>query len=348
MTENTKDKKTTQVMQNVCLPFEEGIVELEQKIAELKTLHKSDEAIELSGEIKDLKKKYDSAMKETFSNLTPWQRVQVARHPNRPYMMDYIEMMCEDFIELSGDRLYGDDKAIVTGFAKIGDKKVAVIGHQKGRGTKENLYRHFGSAHPEGYRKAMRIMKLAERFNLPVVTFIDTPGAYPGIGAEERGQAEAIAVNLREMAGLKTPVIAVIIGEGGSGGALGIGVANRVLMLENAYYSVISPEGCAAILWKDGARASDAAEALKLTAAELHKRKLIDDIVKEPIGGAHRNQEKTAKNLQTKLEKHLEELSKLTKKQVLDDRYDKFRSFGVFNEKAAKKKVVKKKAAAKK
>ena len=310
------------------LPFEEGIAELEKKIYELENI--SDDSIEIGGEIKDLKKKYTAALKETYANLTPWQRVQVARHPGRPYTLDYVECIAKEFIELSGDRLFGDDKAIIGGLAQIGEHKVVIVGHQKGRGTKENVYRHFGSAYPEGYRKAIRLMKLAHDFSLPIVTFIDTPGAYPGIKAEERGQAQAIAYNLREMATLEVPVISIVIGEGGSGGALGIGVSDRILMLENAYYSVISPEGCAAILWKDSLRAPEAAGALKITAAELFKMKLIDDIIKEPLGGAHRDKEKTAKNLKEKLEKHLTELSKFSRKALVEHRYNKYRRIGEF------------------
>jgi len=326
----------TQEIKHVYLPFEQGIAELEKKIQELQNLSDGNDNISLRNEIKDLKKKYDAALKDTYAHLTSWQHVQVARHPQRPYMLDYINEIMSDFIEISGDRFYGDDKAMVTGFARFNGQKVAIVGHQKGRGTKENVYRHFGSAHPEGYRKAMRVMKIAERFKMPVITLIDTPGAYPGIGAEERGQAEAIAYNLREMAALEVPIVAVIIGEGGSGGALGIGVANSILMLENAYYSVISPEGCAAILWKDSTRAADAAVALKITAGELLELNLIDDIVKEPLGGAHRDVKKTAKNLTDKLVKHLDGLSALTKKELVEQRYEKYRRIGVFKENGKK------------
>lgn len=326
-----KEKEETKRAVEVYLPFEQSIAELEKKIQELTTLS-GNGSIELNDEIKDLKKKYDAALKETFNNLTPWQHVQVARHPQRPYTLDYINLIAEDFLEISGDRFFSDDKAIITGFARINSFKVVVIGHQKGRGTKENVYRHFGSAHPEGYRKAMRVMKIAEKYKLPVITFIDTPGAYPGIGAEERGQAEAIAFNLREMSALEVPLISVIIGEGGSGGALGIGVTDRILMLENSYYSVISPEGCAAILWKDSTRAPEAAEALQITAEALLNYKLIDDIVKEPLGGAHRDVNKTAKNLKEKLEKHLKGLTSLSKKELLEQRYAKYRAIGSFKE----------------
>jgi len=257
----------------------------------------------------------------------------VARHPLRPYTLDYIHYLMEDFIELHGDRHFSDDRAIVAGFAKWeGKEKMAVVGHQKGRDTKENLLRSFGSAHPEGYRKAMRIMKQAEKFSIPVLSFIDTPGAYPGIGAEERGQAEAIALNLMEMAELATPIVAIVIGEGGSGGALGIGMADRVYVLENAYYSVISPEGCAAILWKENSKTPEAAQALKLTARDLLELKVIDSLIPEPLGGAHRDFEQTAENVRNTVNKALEELKKLSKKELLEERYKKFRRMGVFRE----------------
>jgi len=312
----------------VVLSFEQPVAELEKKIEELRTLDKG--GIDLQGEIKTLEKKLDRAQKDVYENLTPWQRVQVARHPARPYTLDYVQAFIEDFTEIHGDRLYGDDKAIVTGFGRIGKRAVCVIGHQKGRDTKENLKRMFGSAHPEGYRKAIRVMRLAEKFNIPILTFIDTPGAYPGLGAEERGQANAIAYNLREMADVTVPIIVTVIGEGGSGGALGIGVGDRVFVLENAYYSVISPEGCAAILWKDNARAADAAEALKLTAKDLLELDLIDDIVAEPLGGAHHDPALTAENLLKKILSSLDELEKLSSEKLLESRYQKFRKMGVF------------------
>ena len=280
---------------------------------------------DLTDEIKTITKKIEETRKEIFNNLTPWQRVQVARHPHRPYTKNYIDLVFQDFIEIHGDRYFSDDKAIITGFAKFNGEKVAIVGHQKGRDTKENLMRNFGSAHPEGYRKAIRIMKLAEKFNMPIIVFIDTPGAYPGVGAEERGQAEAIAVNLREMAELTAPIIVIVIGEGGSGGALGIGVGNKIAILENAYYSVISPEGCAAILWKDNAKAPDAANSLKLTSYDLLNLKVVDDVIKEPLGGAHRNPERTAKNISNRLEKYLKELKSCSKKKLADQRYKKFR-----------------------
>lgn len=310
------------------LDFEKPIAELEKKIQELKNFV-SDKKIDLSSEVKRLEDKLEYLKKDTYTNLTAWQRVQLARHPQRPYTLDYISMLMTDFIELHGDRAYGDDKAMVTGFAKIDNQKIMVIGHQKGRDTKDNLKRNFGCAHPEGYRKALRIMEMAEEFDLPIVVFIDTPGAYPGIGAEERGQSQAIAVNLREMAKIAVPIIATIIGEGGSGGALGIGVADRVCVLENAYYSVISPEGCAAILWKDGAKAPLAAEVLKLTASDLLKMGLIDEIVPEPLGGAHRDAQKIAASLKEVIKRNLKELKGLDKDDLLKLRYKKYRSMGV-------------------
>jgi acetyl-CoA carboxylase carboxyl transferase subunit alpha len=323
-----------QEISQACLPFEKPIVDLERTIEQLR--EHSKEGIDLTGEIKSAEKKLEKALKETFENLTPWQRVQVARHPMRPYTMDYIYALTTDFVELHGDRRFRDDRAIIAGFGRMGGKKICFIGHQKGRNTKENLLRCFGSAHPEGYRKALRVMRLAEKFNIPVVTFIDTPGAYPGVGAEERGQAEAIAFNIQEMAGISVPIVAVVIGEGGSGGALGIGVADRVLILENAYYSVISPEGCAAILWKDQTKAADAAEALKLSSYDLLEQGIVDEVIKEPLGGAHRDPEQTARHLLEALEKHLKEISDSSKKELLEARYAKFRKMGIFEEKRPK------------
>lgn len=310
------------------LDFEKPIVELEKKIQELKKFI-SDKKIDLSSELKRLEYKLEHLKKDTYSNLTAWQKVQLARYPQRPYTLDYINMLMTDFIELHGDRLFADDKAIVNGFAKLDGKKIAVIGHQKGRDTKENLKRNFGCAHPEGYRKSLRVMQLAEKFELPILIFIDTPGAYPGIGAEERGQSLAIAINLREMILIATPIIAIVIGEGGSGGALGIGVADRVCVLENAYYSVISPEGCAAILWKDGSKAPEAAEALKLTAQDLLKLGIIDEIIPEPLGGAHRDPQKQAEYLRESIIKNLNELSAKDKDELLKLRYKKFRGIGI-------------------
>lgn len=313
------------------LDFEKPVVELERKIEELKKLS-SGENMDLSDEIKKLEEKLEKLKKEIFENLTPWQRVQIARHPKRPYTLDYIGMIMTDFIELHGDRVFSDDKSMVTGFAKIDGNKICIIGHQKGRDTKENLERNFGSAQPEGYRKAIRVMKLAEKFKMPIICFIDTPGAYPGIGAEERGQAGAIAYNLMEMAVLEVPIIVMVVGEGGSGGALGIGVGDRISVLENGYYSVISPEGCAAILWKDRAKAPDAAEVLKLTAQDLYNMGLIDDIIKEPLGGAQRNPAAAAGNIKKKIIKYLNDLGKIPVKELLEARYMKFRKIGVFEE----------------
>jgi acetyl-CoA carboxylase carboxyl transferase subunit alpha len=310
------------------LDFEKPITELEKKIQELKNFV-SDKKIDLSSEVKRLEEKLEHLKKDTYHNLSAWQKVRLARHPLRPYTLDYISLLMTDFIELHGDRAFADDKAIVCGFAKLEGKKIAVIGHQKGRDTKENLKRNFGCAHPEGYRKALRVMQLAEASNIPIVVFIDTPGAYPGIGAEERGQSQAIALNLREMVRIATPIVAIIIGEGGSGGALGVGIADRVCVLENGYYSVISPEGCAAILWKDGSKAPDAAEVLKLTGTDLLKMGIIDEIVPEPLGGAHKDPQKSAENLKAVINKNLKELSALKKEALLELRYKKFRSIGV-------------------
>ena len=311
------------------LDFELPILELERKIEELRNFT-SKEDIDLTPEIKRLEEKLEQVRKDIFENLTPWQRVQIARHPKRPFTLDYISMITSDFVEFHGDRHFGDDPALIGGFARLDQDKVLIIGHQKGKDTKENLYRNFGSAHPEGYRKAMRLMKLAEKFGLPVVAFVDTPGAYPGIGAEERGQAEAIACNLSQMAKLTVPLIVVVIGEGGSGGALGIGMGNRICVLENAYYSVISPEGCAAILWKDRAKAPEAASVLKLTAHELIKLGVIDEVIKEPLGGAHRKPEETAKRIKKTLKKYLALLKPLSGEELRSQRYKKFRKIGEF------------------
>ncbi|PIQ82466.1 MAG: acetyl-CoA carboxylase carboxyl transferase subunit alpha [Candidatus Omnitrophica bacterium CG11_big_fil_rev_8_21_14_0_20_64_10] len=313
------------------LDFERPIVEMEQAIENLKKRSAS-QSINLDDEITQLTRKLQHARRQVYQNLTPWQRVQMARHPQRPYTLDYIGSLMTDFVELHGDRAFSDDKALIGGFARFEGTRVMVVGHQKGRDTKENLYRNFGSAHPEGYRKAMRLMELASKFRLPILSFVDTPGAYPGIGAEERGQAQAIALNLREMARLKVPVIVTVIGEGGSGGALGIGVGDRVLVLENAYYSVISPEGCAAILWKDRLKAPDAAANLKLTAKDLLKLKLIDEAVPEPIGGAHRDPKKTAMNLKTILLKHLKALEGLSPAELTAGRMEKYRRMGFYTE----------------
>jgi len=315
------------------LDFEKPIIELERKIEELRGFT-TREDLDMSGELKKLESKLAQIKKDVYENLTPWQRVQLARHPRRPYTLDYIDMMMTDFMEIHGDRHFADDRALIGGLATLNGDKVMVIGHQKGRDTKENLVRNFGSAHPEGYRKVMRLMSMAEKFSLPVISFIDTPGAYPGIGAEERGQAEAIAYNLREMATLQVPIIIFIIGEGGSGGALGIGVGDKIYVLENAYYSVISPEGCAAILWKERARSPDAAKSLKLTAKELLEMNIIDGMIKEPLGGAHRNPQEVAQSIKSTIKKDLDSLKKIPKAKLVEMRYAKFRSIGIFSEPA--------------
>ncbi len=326
------EKKTARDLSDVCLPFEKPIVELEKKILELK--QSSNSEVDFSDEVKSLEKKLEKSIRETFQDLTPWQRVQVARHPLRPYTMDYINHLVTDFFEIHGDRRFSDDAAIIAGIGrwKGGNQPICVIGHQKGRDTKENLQRSFGSAHPEGYRKALRVMQLAEKGNMPILCLIDTPGAFPGVGAEERGQSEAIAVNLREMGEICVPIIAVVIGEGGSGGALGIGVGDEIGVMENAYYSVISPEGCAAILWKETGRVSDAAEALKLTAKDLLKLDLIDAAVSEPLGGAHRDYAAAAESLGRFVDSAVTKLQKLSHKELLEHRYQKFRKMGVFAE----------------
>lgn len=317
------------------LDFEKPIFELQKKLEDLRQ-HPETHSINVSfeEEIVLIEKKIEETRREIYSNLTPWQRVQLARHPKRPYTLDYIKAAFTEFEELHGDRLFADDRAVVGGFAKLGEHRVVVIGTQKGRDTKENILRNFGSAHPEGYRKALRLMRMADKFGLPIVTLIDTAGAYPGIGAEERHIAEAIAVNLREMTMMEVPILATVIGEGGSGGALGIGVADRVLILENAYYSVISPEGCAAILWKDRSASAKAAEALKITAKHLLELKLVDEIVPEPLGGAHTNVAETAANFKATLLRHLEELKGLSGAERLKRRYEKFRAHGHFLEKS--------------
>lgn len=311
------------------LDFEKPIVELEKKIQEIKKFI-SDKKIDLTSELKRLEDKLAHLRKDTYGSLTAWQKVQLARHPQRPYTLDYISMIFSDFLEIHGDRVFSDDQAIICGFAKLDNQKIIIIGHQKGRDLKDNIKRNFGCAHPEGYRKALRVMQMAEKFNLPVVIFIDTPGAYPGVGAEERGQAQAIALNLREMTRIAVPILAVVIGEGGSGGALGIGIADRVCVLENAYYSVISPEGCAAILWKSGAKAPEAAEVLKLTAPDLLKMEIIDEIIVEPLGGAHHDPQKMASTLKETVKKHLKELKAESKEKLLSSRYEKFRNIGKF------------------
>jgi acetyl-CoA carboxylase carboxyl transferase subunit alpha len=314
------------------LEFEKPVVKLREEIEEAKKKLAAKPSDKLAAQITELEKKADTLLRDIHTNLNPWQRVQISRHTNRPFMLDYVKLCCDDFIEVHGDRHIGDDQAMPAGFATWGGKKVVVIGHQKGRDTKENLLRNFGSAHPEGYRKALRVMRMAEKFGLPIVTLIDTPGAFPGIGAEERNIAEAIAFNLREMMLLKTPIVAVVIGEGGSGGALGIGIADRVLMLENAYYSVISPEGCAAILWKHREHAPEAASALKLSAQDLSKLGIIDGIVPEPLGGAHNDHETSAAALKDSVSQAIAALETLPTDQLLDERYAKFRALGKYTE----------------
>lgn len=311
--------------------FEKPVADLQSKIAELKEFSGSNN-IDMSDEIQSMERKLVRQKKAIYNNLTPWQRIQIARHPRRPYTLDYVKLIMDDFKELHGDRRFADDNAIVAGMAYLDSRPVMLIGHQKGRDVKERTFRRFGMPNPEGYRKAMRIMKLAERFNVPIVTFVDTPGAYPGVGAEERGQAEAIAVNLEEMSLLKVPVIVVVIGEGGSGGALGIGVGNRVLILEYAYYSVISPEGCAAILWKDGTQAPRAAQALKLTGPDLIELGIVDAIIPEPMGGAHNDIDTMAQTLKRTLIEELDRFNDMSPDEVVTNRYEKFRKMGVYAE----------------
>ncbi len=317
------------------LDFEKPIIELQTKLDELRE-HPEKHSLDVSfeEEIQLIEKKLDETRRQIFSNLTAWERVQLARHPKRPYTLDYLRTTFADFQELHGDRLFAEDHAVVGGFARLGEHRVVAIGTQKGRDTKENILRNFGCAQPEGYRKALRLMRLASKFGLPIITLIDTAGAFPGIGAEERHIAEAIAVNLREMMLFEVPIVATVIGEGGSGGALGIGVADRMLILENAYYSVISPEGCAAILWKDRANAAKAAEALRITAKDLFELKLVDEIVPEPLGGAHNDPAATGENLKAHLLKHLNELLALPVTERLKKRYEKYRAHGHFLEKA--------------
>ena len=311
------------------LDFERPILELEKKIEELKRFT-SDKKIDLSSEIKRLEEKLDKLRKETYQGLSPWQRVLIARHPNRPYTLDYVSMIMTDFLEIHGDRAFADDKALIAGLAKIDGIKIMVMGQQKGRGTQDNIFRNFGCAHPEGYRKALRLMYLAQKAGLPILCLIDTPGAYPGIGAEERGQAQAIATNLKEMANITVPIFCVVIGEGGSGGALGIGIGDRVAILENAYYSVISPEGCAAILWKDSLRAPDAAAALHLTAKELLEMGMVEEIIPEPLGGAHRDPQRMSLTLKESILRNLKELEEPPVAKRLKLRYEKFRKIGAF------------------
>jgi acetyl-CoA carboxylase carboxyl transferase subunit alpha len=311
------------------LEFEKPLLELENRIAELRTSEAPQAARD---EISRLEERLHRLQQKVYGGLTAWQRARLARHPKRPHTLDFFRLLLDDFVEMHGDRVFGDDKAIVGGLASFDGEPVVVIGHQKGRDTRENIARNFGMPHPEGYRKALRLMQFAAKFGKPILTFIDTPGAYPGLGAEERGQAEAIARNLREMAGLRTPILCVVTGEGGSGGALAIGVGNRVLMLEYAIYSVISPEGCAAILWGDAAKAQEAAELMRVTAPDLLRLGVIDAIVPEPVGGAHRNWEATATNLRAALRDQLWELKSKSGEELVEERYEKFRRIGVFEE----------------
>ena len=313
------------------LEVEKPLMDLERQIEEFKRLGE-EQGIDVAEETSLLQGKLEAMRQEVYRNLTPMQRVLIARHPKRPYTLDYLNLVFTDFVELHGDRLFRDDPAIVGGWARIGGQSVMVIGHQKGRDTKDNIRRNFGMAHPEGYRKALRLMRLAARFHAPVVTLVDTPGAYPGLGAEERGQSEALATNIMEMAVLETPIITAVIGEGGSGGALAIGVADRVLMFENSVYSVISPEGCAAILWKDASQRERAAEALKLTAADLLQHKLIDEIIPEPLGGAHQDPDAASESLRDALIRNLADLRKLRPDKLVRRRVEKYAAMGTFAE----------------
>lgn len=315
----------------VTLDFEKPLVELEEKILSLQQ-SASDNDVDVSEEVERLRKQVEKKSKEIFGSLEPWQRVQLARHPRRPTMLDYVERIFDDFKELHGDRAYRDDPSIVGGMARIGSRHMMVIGHQKGRDTKSNIRRNFGMSHPEGYRKALRLMELAAKFGRPIVTFVDTPGAFPGVGAEERGQAEAIARNLREMAGFRVPIVVFVTGEGGSGGALAIAVGDRVFMLENSIYSVISPEGCAAILWKDQARAPEAAAAMKITAPEVAQLGVVDDVLPEPLGGAHRDPDAAAERVKQVLLAALDDLEAVDPQRRVDDRMQKFLNMGVFDQ----------------
>lgn len=313
------------------LEFEKPITEIEKRIQELQSFAK-EKKIDFTKEIGELERKARELKKEVFSNLSAWQRTQLARHLKRPTTLDYIGILFEDFIELHGDRFFGDDKALVCGLAKLDGERVVVIGHQKGRDTKENIARNFGMAHPEGYRKALRLMKLAEKFHKPIICFIDTPGAYPGLEAEERGQFEAIAHNLREMSQISVPIVAIVIGEGGSGGALGIGIGDRILMMENSVYFVCTPEACSAILWGDSSKADVAAEASWITAPALFKLGVIDEIIPEPPGGAHRDPNFAAQELKKAILKNLEQIKNVAREELIQMRYEKFRKMGVFIE----------------
>ena len=319
-----------QLSEREILDFERPIIDLERKIEELRGL--STDSLDFTAEIRKLEQKARKLQRDVFADLTPQQKVQLSRHPARPYTLDYVRLLMDDFLELHGDRSFRDDPAIVGGSARFDEWEVLVLGHQKGRNTKENLHRNFGMPRPEGYRKCARLMRLASRFGRPIVSFIDTPGAYPGIGAEERGQAEAIAKSLQVMASVRTPIVAVVIGEGGSGGAIAIGVADRVLMLEYSIYSVISPEGCASILWRDPTRVGDAAEQLKLTATDLVRLGVVDEIIPEADGGAHRDPAVTASNLRSAVKRNLKELSQLSSSDLVEQRYRKFRAMGAYAE----------------
>ncbi|MBN2372578.1 acetyl-CoA carboxylase carboxyltransferase subunit alpha [bacterium] len=318
-------------MASAVLDFEKPFVELDDLVQETQR-RITEWSPQLKLELRELKRKRIKLYREIYPRLNSWQRTQLARHPERPYTLDYVSVMCEEFTEIHGDRRFRDDPAIVAFLARMGRESLVIIGHQKGRGTKENIYRNFGMPNPEGYRKALRVMQIAEKFGLPVLTLIDTPGAYPGIGAEERGQAEAIARNLYEMSCLKAPIISLVIGEGGSGGALGIGLSDRILMLESSIYSVISPEACAAILWKDKEKAKDVAQALKMTARDLERLKIIDEVVKEPFGGAHRDYKRAAHIVRRVVRRHLSELKGLPVDELIAKRYEKYRGIGVYLE----------------
>ena len=316
-------------MAHYYLDFESPIKEIDQKILELET---DTGSTDHTAELNSLKSERKLVQKDISSGLSRWQRVQLARHPQRPFSLDYIKYISSDFIELHGDRYFGDDSAVIAGIGNLNGQKVVLIGQQKGRNTKDNLFRNFGMMRPEGYRKSLRIMKLAQKFDLPIITLIDTPGAYPGLGAEERGQGEAIARNLLEMSKLTVPIISVVIGEGASGGALGIGVCDKMLMLENTWYSVISPEGCASILWRDASKAADAADAMKVTPEDLLEMKICDRIIEEPLGGAHRNFEEVAITLKNTLIEELEILKKIDPTSFLDQRIERYEKIGVYNE----------------
>ena len=314
-------------MEAFSLDFEKPLQELQEKIAKTQAFSKEN-GVDMSAQIAELEKELKKQKTELFENLTPWQRVTLARHPKRPYALDYIDRIATDFMELKGDRRYGNDEAIIGGFAKIDGEPVMILAHQKGRDLKERNKRNFGMAHPEGYRKALRLMKLADKAKAPIICIIDTPGAYPGVASEERHIGEAIAVNLKEMFNLSVPVICVVIGEGGSGGALGIGIGNSVMIMENAYYSVISPEGCAGIIWKDGSRGPEAAEAMKITSNDLLKLGVVDKVIKEPIGGAHIDYDVTAQSFKEAILSELSELSKLSDEELKNQRYERFRKLG--------------------